>query len=95
MLETGLKVLLIVGGCLLVPILGGIIEAHLKRTSNLGITSMFFGSIVSLVGFGLCVSWYFLSSTWGLFAAFMVFSMAWVFFLFMSFSVYTTQIRVK
>jgi len=90
---TALKVILILGGCLLLPLFGGLFEKYQKLISNFGITSMFLGSLVSLAGFRLCVSWNCLCSSCGQRTALIVFLIAWLTFLFLSFSVYSTQLK--
>lgn len=88
-----LKIILILGGCLLLPLLGGIFEKYQKHISKFGIISMFLGSLVALAGFGLCVSWSCLCSSCGLCTALIVFLIAWLTFLFLSFSAYSTQLK--
>lgn len=87
------KILLIVSGFILLPLLGCLIERNLKNHSKLGITCMLMGSLVSLVGFGLCVSWNCLCTSCGNCTALMVFLVAWLSFLFLAFSAYSTQLE--
>jgi len=87
------KVILIVSGFLLLPILGCLFEHYFKRFSNLGIFSMLLGSLVSLAGFSLCVSWNCLCTLCGKSTALMVFIIAWLTFLFLAFSAYSTQLE--
>lgn len=90
---TTLKIIIMVGGFLLLPILGCLFERYLKRFSKLGIASMFLGSLVSLAGFSLCISWNCLCTSCGQCTALMVFVIAWLSFLFLSFSAYSTQLE--
>jgi len=89
---TACKIVLIVGGFLLVPVLGGILGRYQKQPSNIGFISIFLGSLVSLAGFGLCV-WNCIYASCGICSALVVFLIAWLAFLFLSFSLYTTQLK--
>lgn len=93
MLTMALKIILILGGCLLLPILGVLFESHIKPISSIGIAGMLLGSIVSLFGFGLIVSWSDLGTYLGYYVALVVFFSAWLSFLFLSFSAYSTQLN--
>lgn len=89
-----LKIFLIAGGFFLLPILGCLIEHNLKHCySKLGITCMLIGSLVSLAGFGLCVSWNCICMSCGSSTALVVFLVAWLSFLFLAFSAYSTQLE--
>lgn len=85
------KIILIVGGFLLFPILGGLLDRG-KGFSKFGIMGMFAGSLVSLTGFGLCV-WNCIYTSCGYCTALIVFLIAWLAFLFLAFSIYSVQLK--
>lgn len=90
---TVFKIILFLTGCLLLPIVGGMLERRLDGLHKYGLIGMFLGSLVALMGFGYCVSWNCICQSSGNCTAFLVFLIAWITFLFLSFSAYSTQLK--
>lgn len=87
------NITLILTGFLVLPIIGGLLERRVDGLLKFGIIGMFLGSVISLAGFALCVSWGCICKSSGNCTAYLILFIAWITFLFLSFSAYSTQLK--
>ncbi|MCR6544104.1 hypothetical protein [Dehalobacterium formicoaceticum] len=92
---TIIYIVLILVGCILLPILGGFWARCLKCSVKIGFISVFIGSLLALAGFRLCVSWDCLCASCGNTTALIVMAIAWITFIFLALTAYCTQLKKR
>ncbi|MGI6678382.1 MAG: hypothetical protein ACOX2Q_04745 [Dehalobacterium sp.] len=92
---TIMYIILIIVGCILLPIIGGYWARCLKCSVKIGFISVFIGSLLALGGFWLCVSWDCLCTACGNTTALIVMAITWIVFIFLALTAYCTQLRKR
>ncbi|MGI6629465.1 MAG: hypothetical protein ACOX4H_02875 [Bacillota bacterium] len=90
---TNFNITLIIIGFLVVPIMGILLERRVNARIRFGIIGILLGSAISLAGFAKCISWGCICSAFGNCTACIILLIAWITFLFLSLTVYTTQLK--